>query len=84
MPEENICYYENDDMNVCLWHSKYDDVYRVMAESWDESLDVTEEFSKLSKAARLYEFIVENYASGPPGDELGEFIHGLLEDGRYN
>lgn len=84
MPEEYICYYENDDMTARLWRSEYDDVYRVMAESVDESLEVDEEFRKLSKAARLYEFIVENYTSGPPGDELGEFIRGLLEDGRYN
>ena len=77
-----IGYYENDDMYMEL--EQIGDVFQCSAYSWDGDLDVCEEFSKLSKAAALYEFIAENYTTSPPGDELGEFIAGLLSDGRYN
>ena len=76
-----IDYYENDDMYMEL--ERVDNVYCVMAYSWDGSLDVSEEFSELSKAAKLYEYIFDNYTSSPPGDELQDFISGLLYEGRY-
>ena len=76
-----IAYYENDDMYMEL--EQIGDVFCCSAYSWDGDLDVSEEFSALSKAAKLYEFIAENYTDGPPGDELDEFIHNLIGEGRY-
>lgn len=78
---KQIAYYENDDMYMELEQSG--DVYCVSAYSYDGSLDVGEELSTLSKAAKLYEFIYDNYTSSPPGDELEDFIRELIKDGRY-
>lgn len=78
---EYIERYENDDMQVEL--ERVDNVYSVWAYSYDGSLDVSEEFSSLSAASSLYEFIVENYSDTPPGDELEDFISNLLYVGRY-
>ena len=76
-----IAYYENDDMYMEL--EQIGDVFCCSAYSWDGDLDVCEEFSALSKAAKLYEFIEQNYTDTPPGDELDEFIHNLIGEGRY-
>ena len=78
---KQIAYYENDDMYMEL--EQVGDVYCVTANSYDGQMDVAEEFSLLSKAAALYEFIYDNYTDGPPGDELDEFIHELIGSGRH-
>ena len=79
--ERFLARYENDDMEIEL--EQRGDVYTVWAFSYDGDLDVFEEFSDLSKAQRLYDFIVSNYTYSPPGDELEDFIRDLLYDGRY-
>ena len=80
---KQLAYYENDDMYMEL--QQIENVFCVTAYSWDGELDVAEEFRKLSKASKLYEFIEENFTSGPPaGNEIEEFISNLLSDGRYN
>lgn len=76
-----LAYYENDDMQVEL--ENYDGTFCVTAFSYDGSLDVAEEFSDIDRAQRLYDFIMENYTSSPPGDELSAFIRDLLYAGRY-
>lgn len=73
--------YENDDMQAEL--ERVDNVYCVWAYSYDGELDVSEEFSSLSAATSLYEYIVENYSDTPPGEELQDFIRNLLYFGRY-
>ena len=78
---EYIKRYENDDMQAEL--ERVGDVYSVWAMSYDGELDVAEEFSSLSAATSLYEYIVENYSDTPPRDELQDFIRDLLYVGRY-
>lgn len=78
-----LAYYENDDMYVEM-HRRSDNCFWVYALSYDGDLEVSEEFSSQDKAARLYDFIYDNFTSGPPvGDELNDFIRDLLYDGRY-
>ena len=78
---EYIERYENDDMQAEL--ECMGNVYSVWAMSYDGELDVAEEFTSLSAATSLYEYIVENYSDTPPGDELQDFIRNLLYVGRY-
>ena len=80
-PENHIMYFENDDMYIEL--DQNGDVFTVYAFSYDGSLDVYEEFSLLSKAAALYEFITANYTDQQPDKALDDFIRVLLYDGRY-
>ena len=76
-----LAYYENDDMYVEMYQRGA--CFTVYAYSYDGQLEVYEEFSDRDKAQRLYDFIEENYAGSPPGDELDDFIRDLLYDGRY-
>ena len=78
---EYINRYENDDMRIELERSN--GVYIVWAFSYDGQLDVFEEFSSLSAASSLYDFIMNNYTDTPPGEELQDFIRNLLYTGRY-
>ena len=78
-----IAYYENDDMYAEIY-VRFGKYYNVYAFSYGGELDVSEEFSDEDKARRLYDFIIDNYTSSPPGEELDDFIRDLLYDGRYS
>ena len=71
---ERIAYYENDDMYMEL--ERVEHTFCVSAYSYDGSLDVAEEYRTFEQAAKLYRFCAA-YRSGPPGDELQEFINSL-------
>ena len=78
---KSILHYENDDMYADLLMRC--GIYAVYARAYDGDLEVSEEFSQLSKAAALYEYILAHHKHSPPGAELNKFISGLLLDGRY-
>lgn len=71
-------HYENDDMTVDIEYTGSPSRYHVVAQSYDESMYIWEEFKIENNARELYNFIIENYAHTVPNKrELNKVIYKL-------
>lgn len=75
-----VAQFENDDMFAEITKGGYfrKEKYYLYAGSYDGSFEVSEVFEKKRNAKRLYDFIVTNYATTPPTEELDIFIRKMI------
>lgn len=71
--------YHNDDMYAEIYKNRaYDHIYyEVYACSYDGQLEIAETCDSLAIAERLFNFIVDNYATTPPNDLLPIYLEQL-------
>lgn len=76
-----IAHFFNDDVQINIEPSKDSNGARffwVNAWSYDGSMDFAEKYTDEATARRVYDYIVDNYATTPPAGDLCEEIAGFL------